>query len=105
MDMSNLFEVTFQENGVYQANLCEAPSRNEAERIFKSYSPEARVIDVSQATGDSLKPGKPILAADGKLYRYGSDGRRSLLANLNEKKRQIISPETTGQRTGQQTMD
>lgn len=55
------FEVTFEKNEVFQSNLIEARDSATATAFFKAYKPDAMIIEVTEATADSYKPGMPVI--------------------------------------------
>lgn len=62
---TNMFNITFERNGVYQSNLVKASSEEEAKQKFMSYAekhnlPDAKIISVSP-NREGYKPGKPVI--------------------------------------------
>lgn len=62
---ADMFNITFERNGVYQANLVKASSEEEAKQKFMSYAkkhnlPEAKIISVGP-NREGYKPGKPVI--------------------------------------------
>lgn len=59
----NTFEISYKKNGVYQSNLVDANSAEEAKAWYAKKHPDATILGVHPATSDSYKPGKPHLKA------------------------------------------
>lgn len=62
---TDMFNITFERNGVYQSNLVRANSEEEAKQKFISYAkkhnlPDAKIISVSP-NKEGYKPGKPVI--------------------------------------------
>lgn len=62
---ADMFNITFERNGVYQSNLVKASSEEEAKQKFMSYAkkhnlPEAKIIGIGP-NKEGYKPGKPII--------------------------------------------
>ena len=58
-----MYEVSFLKNGVYQANIVKTEkSPVEIGLWYKENKPDTKVIGISIAISDSMKPGKPIIA-------------------------------------------
>lgn len=62
---ADMFNITFERNGVYQSNLVKASSEEEAKQKFMSYAkkhnlPDAKIISVSP-NKEGYKPGKPVI--------------------------------------------
>lgn len=62
---ADMFNITFERNGVYQSNLVKASSEEEAKQKFMSYAekhnlPNAKIISVS-LNKEGYKPGKPVI--------------------------------------------
>ena len=53
-----LYNISFIENGIGQANLCKAENAEQAKAYFESIAPNAEVIGVTE-NNESYKPGKP----------------------------------------------
>lgn len=62
---TDMFNITFERNGVYQSNLVRANSEEEAKQKFISYAkkhnlPDAKIISVG-SNKEGYKPGKPVI--------------------------------------------
>lgn len=62
---ADMFNITFERNGVYQSNLVKASSEEEAKQKFMSYAKkhnlsEAKIISVG-LNKEGYKPGKPVI--------------------------------------------
>lgn len=62
---ADMFNITFERNGVYQSNLVKASSEEEAKQKFMSYAkkhnlPEAKIIGIGP-NKEGYKPGKPVI--------------------------------------------
>lgn len=62
---ADMFNITFERNGVYQSSLVKASSEEEAKQKFMSYAekhnlPDAKIISVGP-NNESYKPGKPVI--------------------------------------------
>lgn len=57
-----IYDVSFLKNAVYQANLVKTDkSPEDLAKRYAEHNPGAKVIGVSIATSDSIKPGKPCI--------------------------------------------
>ena len=65
------YEVTFESNGIYHSNLAIADDKEQVEKYFeeqnKIRNQNRRLINVSVATSDSEKPGKPVIYVNRQL--------------------------------------
>lgn len=64
---ADMFNITFERNGVHQSNLVRASSEEEAKQKFMSYAekhnlPDAKIISVGP-NKEGYKPGKPVIDA------------------------------------------
>lgn len=62
---ADMFNITFERNGVYQSNLVKASSEEEAKQKFMSYAekhnlPNAKIISVGP-NKEGYRPGKPVI--------------------------------------------
>lgn len=62
---ADMFNITFERNGVYQSNLVKASSEEEAKQKFMSYAkkhnlPEAKITGIGP-NKEGYKPGKPVI--------------------------------------------
>ena len=55
------YNISYQDNGVYQAILIEAKDEAHAKAYFEEHKPTAEVIGCKAATRDDERPGKPVL--------------------------------------------
>lgn len=56
------YEVTFERNGIYHSNIVRTEkSPVDVALWYKENKPGTSVLDVSIATSESMKPGKPII--------------------------------------------
>lgn len=63
------YNISFEKNGVYQANLIKGYSEEQVEDFFKKYKPDAKVLGVKVATKDDERPGKPVIDATSKAVK------------------------------------
>lgn len=54
------FEISFERNGVYQANIYEAPNEATARAYFEERKPDAAIIGIGEHRG-TIKPGMPVV--------------------------------------------
>ncbi len=55
------YNVSYVRNDVPQTILVEAETEFDAREYFKEYKPDASIYGVDEATGDDMRPGKPVL--------------------------------------------
>ena len=59
---NKMYEVSFLKNGIYQSNIVKTKkSPVDIGLWYKENKPDASIIDISIATLDSIKPGKPTI--------------------------------------------
>ena len=55
------YNISYQNNGIYQAILVEAKDEAHAKAYFEEHKPTAEVVGCKVATRDDERPGKPVL--------------------------------------------
>lgn len=57
------YNVSFERSNVYQANLVQAASEEQARRIFEEHKPDAKICGITEQANitEDLKKGKPII--------------------------------------------
>lgn len=57
------YNVSFEKNNVYQANLVQAANEEQAKRIFEERKPDAKICGITEQADitEDLRKGKPII--------------------------------------------
>lgn len=55
------YNISYQDNGVYQTILINAKDEGQAKAYFESHKPAAEVLGCNVATSSDQRPGKPVL--------------------------------------------
>nr|DAV45703.1 MAG TPA: hypothetical protein [Caudoviricetes sp.] len=59
------YNISYKHNGVYQAIIVKAESKEHAEQFFRAHKPDATVYGVQeqQSISEDIRKGKPIITA------------------------------------------
>lgn len=77
-----MYEISFEKNGVYQANLIDAPDARTARDWFEEQKPDATICGIDEFSG-MMKPGIPVHCVP--------DGWKSLADRIKERQEEIYA--------------